>query len=125
MSKFKKWAIVPCIIIVISLYFLGLNLYNRIDRVDDVKNVALQTENTEAAVDDKAEEKQSLSDKINLNTATEEELKSLDGIGEVLARRIIEKREEVKGFNSIEELLSVEGIGDKIFDKIKNFVCVD
>lgn len=100
-------------------------MFNRIDRVDDAKNVALQTESTEAHTDVKTEEKQDVSDKINLNTATEEELKSLNGIGEVLSKRIIKKREEVKGFSSVEELLTVEGIGDKIFDKVKDFVYVD
>ena len=61
-------------------------------------------------------------DKIDLNTATVEQLESLDGIGETLAERIIEYRQENGGFQSIEEIKNVSGIGDKKFDAIKNSV---
>lgn len=62
--------------------------------------------------------------RINLNTATQEELMSLDGIGEVLAGRIIAYREQNGGFAVIEELKNVYGIGEKIFEKIRNKITV-
>ena len=62
--------------------------------------------------------------RINLNTATQEELMSLDGIGEVLAGRIIAYREQNGGFAAIEELKNVYGIGEKIFEKIRNKITV-
>lgn len=62
--------------------------------------------------------------KININTATQEELCSLNGIGEVISQRIIEYREQHDGFQSIEELKQVKGIGDKTFEKLKNDITI-
>lgn len=50
---------------------------------------------------------------INLNTATAEELMELDGVGEVIAQRILEYRETYGSFHSVDELLNVKGIGEK------------
>lgn len=63
--------------------------------------------------------------RININTATKDELsQNIKGIGEVLASRIVEYREQNGNFNSIEEITSVRGIGEKLFNKIKNHICV-
>lgn len=56
---------------------------------------------------------------ISLNHATKEELMTLSGIGESKADNIILYREENGGFQTIEELKNVKGIGDSIFEKIK------
>lgn len=63
--------------------------------------------------------------KININTATKEELETLTGIGDTLSQRIIEYREEQGKFNSIEDIKSVKGIGDKKFDDISKDICVN
>ena len=60
-------------------------------------------------------EEESSSDKININTASASELKSLHGIGDVLSRRIINARP----FNSIHEIKDVKGIGPKTFEDIR------
>ena len=57
---------------------------------------------------------------IRLNSATVEELDKLDGIGPSIAQRIIDYRTENGGFKSVEEIKLVPGIGDKMFEKIKN-----
>ena len=62
--------------------------------------------------------------KININTATEEDLKTLDGIGDSLAKRIIEYRNISGEFNQIEDLMKISGIGESCFEKIKNDICV-
>lgn len=60
---------------------------------------------------------------ININTASAEELKQLNGIGDVIAERIVEYAKTI-GFNSIEEIKNVKGIGDKKFDNIKDKITV-
>lgn len=65
-----------------------------------------------------------ISGKVSLNTATLEELMTLPGIGEAKALAIIQYREEVGAFQSIEELKEVSGIGDAIFDRIKENITI-
>lgn len=62
--------------------------------------------------------------KLNLNTATLEELDALPGIGTALAQRILDYRAQKGGFKTIEELKEVKGIGDKLFDDIKELITV-
>ena len=64
-------------------------------------------------------------DKVNINTANKEGLCVLNGIGPVAAERIIEYREKVGSFKSIEELTKVKGIGEKTFLKIKDSIAVE
>lgn len=64
------------------------------------------------------------SDLININTASKEELKTLNGIGDTLANNIIEYRNNCK-FDTIEDILNVNGIGESKYDGIKEYICVD
>ena len=59
---------------------------------------------------------------ININTCTKEELLKLNGLGEVKAEAIIEYRNEYGFFNDIEEIKNVKGIGNAIFEKIKEYI---
>ena len=62
---------------------------------------------------------------INVNRADAEMLTSIDGIGETLAGRIIEYREEYGTFLSLDELLKVDGIGTKKLEKMKErLICL-
>lgn len=60
--------------------------------------------------------------KVDLNTATAEELMTLSGIGEAKAEAILRYREEHGGFQKVEELMEVEGIKEGVFHKIKEQV---
>lgn len=63
-------------------------------------------------------------EKVNLNTATEEELMTLPGIGEAKAADIVSYREENGGFQSIEEIKNISGIKDAVFSKIRDRITV-
>lgn len=62
--------------------------------------------------------------KINLNTATSEELQTISGIGAKRAEDIIAYRESHGGFQSVDDLKNVSGIGDKTLDKIRESIYV-
>ena len=61
---------------------------------------------------------------VNINTATQTELETLPGIGPSLALKIINYRKENGKFKSIEELKSVNGIGENKYEEIKKYIYV-
>ena len=67
----------------------------------------------------------SSSNLVNINSADIELLKTLPGVGDVLGQRILDKREELGKFTSIDQLNDVSGIGDKKFSDIKDKVTID
>ena len=95
----------------------GLSLRDRQDRVP---GVVIETE-----VEVPREEIAPDFPPVDLNTATAEELDTLPGIGESLARRIIAYREANGPFGSIEEIMEVSGIGEAKFAELEDRVTVD
>lgn len=61
--------------------------------------------------------------KISINSATQEELQTLSGIGPSIASRIIEYRKN-NTFQTLEQIKEVKGIGDALFNKIKDAICL-
>ena len=64
-------------------------------------------------------------ERINVNTASAEELRRLPGIGEVLSEAIVSYREEHGPFSTAEELLAVKGIGGARLAAISEHICFD
>ncbi len=62
--------------------------------------------------------------KININTAPASELESLPRIGPKVAQRIVDFRTKNGNFKTLEELMKVQGIGEKIFAEIKDRITV-
>ncbi|MFG2064659.1 helix-hairpin-helix domain-containing protein [Micromonospora sp. NPDC048871] len=62
--------------------------------------------------------------RVNLNTATQAQLETLPGVGPVLARRIIEHRDQHGGFRSVSDLRQVNGIGEARYEELKDLVTV-
>lgn len=65
-----------------------------------------------------------VSTKISINTATQAALDTLPGIGTVFSKRIIEYRTSNGYFKTIEELMNVKGIGNSLFESIKDLICL-
>ncbi|WP_296967219.1 helix-hairpin-helix domain-containing protein [uncultured Eubacterium sp.] len=61
---------------------------------------------------------------INLNTATVEELTSIDGLGESRASAIIEYRDYLGGYTSVEQIKEISGIGDATYAKLAPYLTV-
>lgn len=63
--------------------------------------------------------------KVNINTATEAQIALLPGIGAKLAEEVVNFRTTNNGFKTIEDIKKVSGVGDKKFEKIKDFVILE
>jgi competence protein ComEA len=72
-----------------------------------------------------AEETAQSQPRINVNTATKEELQTLPGIGPTMTDRIIEHRRKYGSFKRTEHLMMVRGLSDKLFRKIAPLVTVE
>ena len=98
-------------------------LKNRVNDSDKIiipkKEENLNTE----SIEDTNESDINVQEKININTATKDELTSLNGIGEATANKIINYRNKNK-FKEIEDIMNVPGIGEAKFNNIKDYICV-
>ena len=84
----------------------------------------INIENKETDTNDSNNNSNSNNSKVNINTGGVEELKALPGVGDLLAQKIIDYREENGKFKTIDELKNVSGIGDKKFESMKEYVSV-
>ena len=95
-----------------------------------VSGEVIQSENGEKEMTTCSPEPVSKSDmlsegKININIADAETLMLINGIGESLAKRIIDYRTEHGPFEAIEEIENVNGIGEKKFENMRDMICVE
>ncbi len=60
---------------------------------------------------------------LDINRAGEEDWVLLPGVGPVLARRIVEERDQRGGFDAVEELISVPGVGEKLLGRLRERIC--
>lgn len=127
-KTFDFYKFIPIVVIICSLWSIGYNLANKYqtsfnpkdykydESFEDYSKTQNQTElaDAETPKDGKA--------LLDINSATEEELKTIPGIGSVLAKRIVELRKDMGGFETAKELGFVEGIGDKNLKKILPYI---
>ena len=62
--------------------------------------------------------------KVNINTATADELMVLKYVGETLSQRIVEYREEHGAFESPEDIMKVHGVGQRVYEANKDIITV-
>ncbi len=106
-----------------------LSTVNRAAVLNDGEKIYIPTEEeVSSGITYKADEETlaatSSSGLVNINTATEEELQMLNGIGPVTAGKIVAYRESYGAFKTIEDLKEVNGIGEKTFADIKDDITV-
>ena len=78
----------------------------------------VMAEETKGAAPQEQTEAAKVAGKVNINTASLEELTTLPRIGPKIAERIIAFRGEHEGFKKVEEIMNVKGIGAKTYEKL-------
>lgn len=103
------------------------NYLNLAEEVTDGQKVVVPTPEEASQAETSqtgATQEETSSQYININTANEETLTTLPGIGASKAKSIITYREEKGGFQSIEELMEIEGIKEGVYNKVKDLITV-
>lgn len=99
---------------------------NQAERLSDGQKIHVYTKEEAAEGLTPTEESSSTSDgKVNINTASVEELTSLKGIGQTRAESIVAYRQEHGAFAAVEDLKAVSGIGDATYQKIADAITVN
>lgn len=110
--------ILICVICVLLFYIIGMQVF-------DTVKIKAETEMSEFLVTEPESTTARSVFTVNINTDDPFELTRLDGIGDAKAKAIIEYRKENGDFISIEEIMNVSGIGEALFEKIKNNITVE
>ena len=107
------------------------NETNEIDKTDetDITVFPAKEQNTEpkSSADSESTNNQSQQENntlVNINTADKAALDTLPGIGEVKAQAIIDYRNKYGKFLSTEEIMNVNGIGEKTYENLKDLICI-
>ena len=95
---------------------------NQAELLHDGQQITVYTEDEAAAGLPESLDGTGSEGKINLNTAGKEQLMTLPGIGETKAEAILDYREKQGNFSDIEEVKNIEGIKEKVFEKIKDLI---
>ena len=91
------------------------------EKANVIVESGIETENNNNSYSN-TDEGKNVNSKVNINTASKEELDTLPGIGPSTAEKIINYRKEKGKFKSIEEIKDVSGIGDSKYENIKDMI---
>lgn len=110
--------------LILSILLAGALSYAAFCYMDSFPKRKVDAYSAEAAARQTPAPPDNTDDLINLNTATFEQLDSLPGIGEKTAIAILSLRDELNGFHYKEELLLINGMGEKKLDAIYHLIYV-
>lgn len=135
MSENKSKTLVEKLILfAVFLVFAGIVVafafkWNYVEDDTDTGDVTsfqfITSSKTDSVTENNGDSSQTISDKININTATVDELDALPGIGPSKAEAIVKYRETESRFNSPADITNVSGIGEKTYEKIKDYITVE
>lgn len=91
---------------------------------NNLNNRANQAQQTTTSAPAAQQDSDETNGPVNINTASVEQLMTLNGIGDVKAKAIVNYRNENGSFSSVDELLNVSGIGEKTLEKIRAYITV-
>ena len=110
---------------------VGEGIYVKTEKSGEADNTAGSGAEQDKAIDavdtyDEPEKspENTISDKININTAGIDELIELPGIGDALAQRIVAYRKEHGRFDNIGDIMDVKGIGEAKFNAIRDLITI-
>lgn len=110
--------------LVLGIVFLAAGLGMEIRGQKQIEGVVVERGVVKGVVQTEVTKKPEVGLKININMATIEELDKLPGVGPAIAQRIIDYRDKNGGFMNVEEIKLVSGIGEKLFEKIKDKISI-
>ncbi len=99
--------------------------YNAFYIPDAVPFAQISTDGSAPVPSESSKAGEEASPVLSINRASAEDLDTLPGIGPSLAQAILEYREEHGGFSTLEELMEVPGIGEKIFAELKDQIVLN
>ena len=115
---FKQLAIIPISVIITSVFITGVNLVKRYensyDFVEEDKEFLEYTGKDEK-----------VTFLLDINTASFMDLRTLPGIGDTMAERIVEYRFDAGGFKELKELLLLEGMNYKKYEELLPYVTIE
>lgn len=128
----RHFLFLPVAIIVTSLAVFGVFWLEEKFELPYEKRIELKeaeeqitNASSDGRLDVKVEKMKAGDERIDLNTATEAELQRLPGVGTVKSAEIVRQRNKMGKFWTAEDIMCTDGIGPKLFDKIRDFVKVD
>lgn len=124
--KKQRFSLLLLLTIGLVIFTLGFFLGRNGGRGDVILSVpvSMHTAPAEAASPLSRESTSDTVGRVNLNTATKEELMTLPGIGQTYAEHIVDYREKYGSFSSVDQLLNVPGIGKKRLESILDLITI-
>lgn len=121
----RKQKIIIAVVIALAAVLTGLSINAIYERRSTVMTASSETTNVPPPSVSPDYDEMLSGGKININTADTALLDQLRGVGEVMAQRIVDYRNEHGSFKSIDEIMLVPGIGEKKFEDIQDQICVE